>query len=302
MSIKHLADGTKRYQSFEGLRTKEEQIKLHKVRILLAGCGAGSNIAPHIARAGLGTLGSIIISDPGSVDIRNIDRQFYTPDDLGKNKAIALANNIHKIEPNIQTKVVIEGITYQNVTKLVNKVDIIVEMVDVAHLELTFALHKEAQKQAKVLITGLDLGDNIITYVFDYRKKSQISLLQVLGLDHQIAVEDIRRLSPLAVAAQMVIGQQTRIFTSTAEALVFYNNTFFQDEGNFVELLSYLSPDMRGALNKMLNAEIEHIPQSDIAGALLGLTHAKIIKEIVFGNSVKIAPEAIRINLTSAIN
>lgn len=301
MSIEQVGDGTKRFESFEGLRTREEQSKLHSARILLAGCGAGSNIAPHIARAGLGTSGLVVIVDPGQVDLRNIDRQFYIPDNLGQNKAVALADNIHKIEPCIQTEVVREGITHRNVFELVRKVDVVVEMVDIAYPELTFALHDAAQQQSKTLITGLDLGDDIVTYIFDYRNKSQISLLQLLGLPSNTTLTDIHVISPLGVAAQMVIGQQTRQFTSVDTALNFYNNIFFQDEENMTDLLSKLSPDMITALNKMLNGEIGHIPQSDIAGALLGLTHAKAIKEIILGNGVKTAPEVIRINLTAAI-
>ena len=62
------------------------------------GCGGlGTNIAVHLAGAGIGRL---LLYDFDTVETRNLNRQFfYTPADVGKEKCVLLAKRLHAYAP-----------------------------------------------------------------------------------------------------------------------------------------------------------------------------------------------------------
>lgn len=294
---------TERYNSFEGIITPEQLDKLKRGRILLAGCGAGSNISPLLVREGIATSkeGIIIIADPGLVELRNLDRQFYFERDLGENKAKALDKNLKLINSDLNTRVIEEGVTEENVKDLVENTNLVVEMVDISRPTITYSVHQECQKQRKPLITGLDLADNTLSYVFNYSNPDSMTLQQFLGLAKDTAAADFANLNDLAIVAQMIIGPVNHQLNNLEEMNSYYSELFFQNEENMIGLRNSLPEEMLPIVGKLLSGEIDHVPQTDIAGALLGASHAKIVKEIILGYPVKEAPEPITINLSSVV-
>ena len=77
--------------------------------------GLGSNIAIHLARAGIGKL---ILCDFDRVDITNLHRQQYKASQVGIYKTDALAYNLREINPYIELETHIERITEKNAQNL----------------------------------------------------------------------------------------------------------------------------------------------------------------------------------------
>lgn len=69
-----------------------DQEALSQSRILCIGAGGIiGHIAPSLARKGVGT---IIVVDDDVVEPSNLNRQFFYPEDIGRNKALALCKNL----------------------------------------------------------------------------------------------------------------------------------------------------------------------------------------------------------------
>ncbi|KKS95789.1 MAG: Molybdopterin biosynthesis protein MoeB [Microgenomates group bacterium GW2011_GWC1_43_13] len=297
-----------RYKNFEGLIEDVELTKLQQSRILIAGCGAGGPVALHLARIGVGTknFGKITLADPDKVEWRNIGRPPYLFADAqeGTAKIYALGSIVKNINPEVNLSKVEEGITLGNVDRLVIDSDVVIEMVDISQPQITFALHQACEKHRKPLVTGLDLGDNIIMYVFNYHEKDITSYTQFLGLPPDITSEDFDNFNPLAIAAQFIIGKQECTFATKDDALSFYGDSFFASEANINDVFKALPHDIRtiNMIQNILNGQIEHIAQSDIASQLLGTAQALAVKEIILGNPVKTSPKPIRIYLTEMVS
>ena len=68
-----------------------------KATIGIAGAGGlGSNVAVSLARVGIGRL---IIADFDKIETSNLNRKQYFLDQIGKQKVIALLENLKKINP-----------------------------------------------------------------------------------------------------------------------------------------------------------------------------------------------------------
>ena len=96
--------------------------------------GLGSNIAIHLARAGVGKL---ILIDFDRVDITNLHRQQYKANQIGMYKTDALAENLREINPYIEFETRTERIAEDNATALLQGVDIICEAFDDAECKAT---------------------------------------------------------------------------------------------------------------------------------------------------------------------
>ena len=89
--------------------------------------GLGSNIAIALARAGIGKL---ILVDFDRVDLTNLHRQQYKANQIGMHKTKALAENLLEIAPYVETEIITERITEDNVSSLLKHADVICEAFD----------------------------------------------------------------------------------------------------------------------------------------------------------------------------
>lgn len=118
-------------EEYESLLTARHTPNLHKslkkgtVAILGLG-GLGSNVASSLSRIGVGKL---ILADFDIVEPSNLNRQNYFINDIGKFKTEATMENIKKINPFVDIKLVNEKITKENMN-LFSDADIIVEAFD----------------------------------------------------------------------------------------------------------------------------------------------------------------------------
>ena len=104
--------------------------------------GLGSNIAIHLARAGIGKL---ILIDFDRVDITNLHRQQYKASQIGMYKTYALTDNLREINPYIELETHTERIAEENAVTLLQGVDIICEAFDNA--------------EAKAMLTDIVLSE-----------------------------------------------------------------------------------------------------------------------------------------------
>ena len=85
------------YAALEERHGKELQKKFAEASVAVCGLGGlGSNVALHLARAGVGRLHLL---DFDRVDISNLNRQQYFPEQLGEYKADALKDTLSRIAP-----------------------------------------------------------------------------------------------------------------------------------------------------------------------------------------------------------
>ena len=116
--------------------------------------GLGSNIAIHLARAGVGKL---ILIDFDRVDITNLHRQQYKASQVGMYKTEALAENLREINPYIELITHTERITEDNAVTLLGNADIICEAFDDAECKamLTNTVLSELPDKYLVAASGM---------------------------------------------------------------------------------------------------------------------------------------------------
>ena len=116
--------------------------------------GLGSNIAIHLARAGVGKL---ILIDFDRVDITNLHRQQYKADQIGMYKTEALRDNLREINPYIEFEAHTERITEENAVTLLSDADIICEAFDDAECKamLTNTVLSELPDKYLVAASGM---------------------------------------------------------------------------------------------------------------------------------------------------
>lgn len=80
-----------------GIKSETYQERLAQASILIIGAGGlGSNIVNQVANIG---IGKTYVADYDEIENSNLSRQFlYTPQDIGENKSIILADQINKRE------------------------------------------------------------------------------------------------------------------------------------------------------------------------------------------------------------
>jgi hypothetical protein len=147
-----------------------EQSALRAVRILVAGCGSigGATVVP-LVRLGVERF---VLCEPGDYELNNLNRQAADMDDIGRNKAEVQASRARAINPEAELLVEPVGVTHDNVDWLVGTTDLVIDGVDVtepAGIAAKRALHQEAWRQRRLVISGLDLGGTQVVYAFDYR-------------------------------------------------------------------------------------------------------------------------------------
>ena len=137
------------------------RIKLKNRTVGIAGCGGlGSNCAVALARVGVGRL---IIADYDKIEISNLNRQYFFVDQVGKQKVIALKENIQKIDPSIKVETHEIHLNEQNIPLIFNDCDVIVEAFDRADMKQMIVETVLEKMPGRYLVCGSGLagwGDN----------------------------------------------------------------------------------------------------------------------------------------------
>ena len=162
------AERTKRNHFWVGGSDGQQKIK--NLRIGVAGLGGmGSNIAEIFARLGVGYLR---LTDPDIIERSNINRQVIAFENtIGKKKAEASADEIRRIGKDIILDVSTEGIQEHNVDAFVEGLDVVINEIDVLHIDKQILLIEAAHRRGICVYTTLVVGLGIHLYKFDPANK-----------------------------------------------------------------------------------------------------------------------------------
>ena len=98
------------------------------MKIGVAGVGGiGSNVAVNLVRSG---VRGFTIADFDTVDASNLNRQFYFKDQIGKPKVDMLKENLLRINPVLDIRVIAGHLTEDTITNSFADCDLIVEGFD----------------------------------------------------------------------------------------------------------------------------------------------------------------------------
>tara|TARA_B100000900_G_scaffold24471_1_gene19064 strand:+ start:710 stop:1462 length:753 start_codon:yes stop_codon:yes gene_type:complete len=145
----------------------QKKIKQAKVLIIGAG-GLGCPVAEFLVRAGVGNIGII---DNDIVNISNIHRQsLYDTLDIKNSKVKAVKNKLKKINPNTIIKTFNLRLDENNVSKIINNYDYIVDGSD--NFNTKFLVNDNALKFKKFLVVGAisKFDGHLFTYNFKNTK------------------------------------------------------------------------------------------------------------------------------------
>jgi hypothetical protein len=214
-----------------GLIGEEEQRRLRRTTILVAGCGSiGGAVVEPLVRLGAEHL---VLAEPDGYELHNLNRQRAVTTDVGRNKASVLAERAREVNPFAEISVDDHGITPGNVATLVGGAGVIIDGVDVTTspaLECKRALHDEAHRQSVPVLCGYDIAGAQLVLVYDYRDRS----VPVLGgrLANRPSLEPLRflaRVVPLrAVPVEMLVELRRQLRgESTAFPQLVYSADLF---------------------------------------------------------------------------
>ncbi len=129
----------------------EGQKKLKEAKIAIIGAGGlGHPCSTYLAAAGIGELGII---DFDCVEAANLNRQVcFTKNDLGRKKALVLAERLRKQNPFICIKAFVKKIVSENIIEMTNRFDMLLDCSD--NLSTKFLLHDFAWSMGKDLVQG----------------------------------------------------------------------------------------------------------------------------------------------------
>lgn len=106
--------------------------------------GLGSNLLSHLVRSG---AVHFTVADFDTVSAGNLNRQFFFADQIGKRKTEAVAENLKRINPDVDLELHTIRITRENVSRLFEDCDIVAEAFDTP--EAKMFLIEELRKAGK---------------------------------------------------------------------------------------------------------------------------------------------------------
>ncbi|MFV0421756.1 sulfur carrier protein ThiS adenylyltransferase ThiF [Oleidesulfovibrio sp.] len=110
---------------------------LQNTTVGIAGAGGlGSNCAAMLVRSGVRKL---VLADYDRIEPSNLNRQWFTPDQLGMPKVQALADNLRKLEPELDLHVYEQKLDLAGLTTIFDGCDVLVEAVDDAEVKSMIA-------------------------------------------------------------------------------------------------------------------------------------------------------------------
>lgn len=154
-----------------GLLSDHDQQLLRCSRLLVAGCGSiGGAVVEPLVRLGAGHL---VLAEPDSYELHNLNRQHARLPDLGRNKAAVLAEWAAGVNPHARVDVDTDGITPGNVAAHVGAAALVFDAIDVTAstaLGSKYLLHQRAMQFGVPVICGYDIAGGQLIRVYDYRR------------------------------------------------------------------------------------------------------------------------------------
>lgn len=162
-----------------GYVNSELQKQIANTRVLVAGCGIGSQVAEAATRMG---FQNFILVDGDKIDIHNLNRQSFFSDQIGKFKVDALKANILRINPKAHVETCAELVTVENAKEFVSKTDLVFDTIDFLDLKGIVALHDEAHVQKKILVSSFAVGFGAAVISFPANQRDHSWVREIFNL------------------------------------------------------------------------------------------------------------------------
>ncbi|MHB1651813.1 MAG: sulfur carrier protein ThiS adenylyltransferase ThiF [Desulfitobacteriaceae bacterium] len=141
----------------EGLQKMLGEEKLDRIahtKVGIAGLGGlGSNVAYHLVRSGFTRF---VLADFDQVEASNLNRQFFFPDQIGFLKTEALAQNLLRLNPELDLALQAEQVNVGNIERIFGECDIWVEAFDKPAAKKMFV--ESALKLGKKIVSASGLA------------------------------------------------------------------------------------------------------------------------------------------------
>jgi hypothetical protein len=154
-----------------GLLGRRDQELLRRSAFLIAGCGSvGGAVVEPLVRLGAERL---VLAEPDAYELHNLNRQHARLGDLGRNKAVVLAEWAAQVNPYARVEVDTAGITAANAAGHVGAAAVVFDAVDVtaaSALACKYLLHQQARLAGVPVICGYDIAGLQLILAYDYRR------------------------------------------------------------------------------------------------------------------------------------
>ncbi len=139
---------------------KDRQI-MNTKKVLFLGCSTNSPVATALLQQG---LKQFILVDPDVIELSNTNRIIGAGiTELGKNKALHLADYLANIHPYIKTTVYEQRLSDDELETVIEEADLIIEMVDDPASKIRTRTSAKKHNKIVLMITGI--GDQPIVVV-----------------------------------------------------------------------------------------------------------------------------------------
>ncbi len=173
-----------------GFISPEEQAQIARTRVLLVGCGLGSNIAVLAARTGFCRF---TIADGDAVETSNLNRQAFRMEHVGQSKAHATTSLIKEVNPQAHVQAVPAFVEARDADSLVQQSDLVVNMVDPG--PALHALLNAATTQDKITLFPMNIAYGGMVLAFGPQSPSLEELMGP-GPDNGLFLRIIQKLMP----------------------------------------------------------------------------------------------------------
>ncbi len=197
------------------------QEKFSQLRVAVAGCGStGGAFIDGLLRLG---IQHYHLTDTGSYELNNLNRQFVFLGDLNVNKAVTHKKRILALNPQSSIRVWEEGLTLNNVYEFVTECDFVFDAVDVttkSGMAMKLRLHEVLHEKNIPTGSALDLGFTQWLQSYNYHMNEDVlkgRLARARACRHPLAalIEGFASIDelPLEIAEELV-----RLFESPQES------------------------------------------------------------------------------------
>ena len=136
-----------------------EFVRLSSTSVLVAGLGAGSNIAELLARKGVGQL---LIADPGVYEHFDVRQRGSLASTWGQPKAEVVRKRLLDINPKAKVAIV----KMSAAARELNQVDYVVDALNLRALPAKIALHRAARRRRKTVLSPCPVVNGAALWVY----------------------------------------------------------------------------------------------------------------------------------------
>lgn len=167
------------FQRNIGIFSEEQQNKIKNYKIAIAGLGGvGGILIERLIRLG---VENFHVADPDYFEPTNFNRQIYSNmNNLNKNKAEAIVEELIKINPEASIKIFENGVNADNVLSFVDA-DIVVDAIEYNLVNFLYLLHKASRENNKTVLAAQAIGYGATLFAFDPKS---IKFEEYIGLEN----------------------------------------------------------------------------------------------------------------------